>query len=131
MSNVPSILIATAAHAANLSKVLEAQGRGVDTFHQGRRLVAAGTTAPVIAYFQQDMSATAELEAAWKAFAASGDLPDIGANVWGVNGVISAADAQAARVGLTVHSVAGAVPTDWTASVLASHGYAFEPGPEI
>ena len=29
------------------------------------------------------------------------------------------------------NSVAGAVPADWSASVIASHGYAFEPEPEI
>ena len=47
------------------------------------------------------------------------------------DGVISAADAQAASAGLTVHSVAGEVPPNWAASVLAAHGYEFEPEPEI
>ncbi|WP_243612922.1 hypothetical protein [Shimia aestuarii] len=131
MATVPCILIATAAQAADLSAVLEAQGRGPGTFTSGRRLVAEGTTGPVVAYLAQDMSATAELEAAWRAFADSADLPDIGNNVWGENGVISSGDAQAASAGLTVHSVAGTVPSNWTASVLAGHGYEFEPEPEL
>lgn len=131
MSNVPCILIATAAVASALDDVLEAQGRGPGTFTNGRRLVAEGTTTPVIAHLAQDMGATDALENAWRAFADSGDLPDIGSNTWGEEGVISAAAAQAARLGLSVHSVAGVVPDDWTASVLASHGYEFEPEPEI
>lgn len=132
MSRVPCIVIATAEHAENLSLVWEAQGRGVNSFLEGRQLVAAGTSGPVLAYFQQDMSATSDLEAAWRAFADSGDLPDIGSNVWGENGIISAMDAQsAAAAGLTVHSVAGIVPSDWAASVLAGHGYAFAPEVEI
>jgi len=131
MSQVPCIMLASAEHAVALSSVLEAQGRGPDSFTQGRRCVAINTTTPVVAYLIQDMSATDELETAWRAFASSGDLPDIGANVWGENGIISAADAQAASAGLTVHSVAGDVPANWAASVLAAHGLAFEPEPEI
>lgn len=131
MASVPCILIATAAHAADLSAVLEAQGRGPNTFTNGRRLVASGTSGPVVAYMAQDMSATDALEAAWRAFADTADLPDIGNNVWGENGVISSGDAQAASAGLTVHSVAGAVPADWSSSVIASHGFDFEPEPEI
>ena len=64
MSNVPCILIVTATHAVNMSAVLEAQGRGPSTFTQGRRLVAVGTTSPVVARLAQDMSATTALEAA-------------------------------------------------------------------
>lgn len=130
MTSVPCILIATVAHADDLSAVLEAQGRGANTFQNGRRLVASGTSSPVVAYLQQDMSATAALEDAWRAYADSGDLPEI-TGVWGENGVISAGDAQAAKAGLSVHSVAGVVPEDWAASVLAGHGYDFEPEPEI
>lgn len=88
------------------------------------------TAVPVSARAALFLSATAEIEAAWRAYAASGDLPDI-PGVWGEDGVIPAAEAQAAHVGLTVHSIAGAVPADWAASVLAGHGYAFEPEPEI
>lgn len=131
MAQVPCILIATAAHAEALSAVFEAQGRGPGTFTQGRRLVAVGTTAPVVAYLAQDMSSTEDLEAAWRAYASSGDLPDIGNSVWGENGVISASAAAAARVGLTVHSVAGDVPEAWAESVISGHGYTFEPQPEI
>jgi hypothetical protein len=130
MSNIPCILIVTATHAADMSAVLEAQGRGPNTFTQGRRLVDVGSTSPVVARLTQDMSATATLEAAWRAMADDNDLPAI-TGVWGENGVISAADAQAAMAGLSVHSVAGVIPSDWTASVLAGHNYAFEPEPEI
>ena len=70
MSNVPCILIVTAAHAVDMSAVFEAQGRGAGTFTLGRRLVASGTTSPVVARLTQDMSATATLEAAWRAMAA-------------------------------------------------------------
>lgn len=130
MSNVPSILIVTEAHHIAVDAVLAAQGRGAGAFTMGRHLVAVGTSGPILARMCQDMSATAELEAAWRAYAASGDLPDI-VGVWGEDGIISAADAQAASVGLSVHSVAGVVPAGWTDSVLAGHGYAFEPEPEI
>lgn len=130
MSNVPCILIVTETHAADMSAVLEAQGRGPNTFTQGRRLVAVGTTSPVVARLAQDMSATDALDAAWRAMAADNDLPAI-TGTWGEDGVISAADAQAAMAGLSVHSVAGVIPADWTASVLAGHGYDFEPDPEI
>lgn len=130
MTHVPSILIVTEEHHIAVDRVLEAQGCGSGAFIQGRHLVAVGTSTPILARLCQDMSATAELESAWRAYAASGDLPQI-SGVWGENGVISAADAQAASSGLTVHSVAGDIPPNWTASVIASHGYAFEPEPEV
>ena len=129
-TRVPSILIALEANHIALDRVLEAQGQGSGTFIQGRHLVAIGTSGPILARFAQDMSATAELEASWRAFAANADLPEI-TGVWGEDNVIGAADAQAASAGLTVHSVAGNVPPNWAASVLASHGYDFEPEPEI
>jgi len=130
MSTEPAILIVTEAHHVAVDAVLEAQGRGSGTFINGRRLVASGTSSPVVARLAQDMSATGDLTAAWIAYAATGDLPDI-AGVWGEDGVISASAAMAAHDGLTVHSYAGNAPTNWTASVLASHGYAFEPEPEV
>jgi len=131
MRNEPAILIVTEAHHVAVDAVLAAQGRGAGTFVQGRRLVAVGTTTPIVARLAQDQSATDVLTAAWLSYASSGDLPDI-AGVWGEGGIISAADAMAAHSGLTVHSYAGAAPGgDWAASVLASHGYAFEPQPEI
>lgn len=126
MTIVPSILVVLEADYQAVERVLEAQGRGAGTFTYGRHLVATGTTTPVVARMCQDMSATAELEAAWRAYAATGDLPDI-TGTWGVGGVISAADAQDAHVSLSVHSVAGLVPDGWAASVIAGHGYAFEP----
>ena len=134
MTNVPCILIVTVAHASDMSDVLEAQGRGPNSFTGGRKLVDTGTTTPVVARFMQDMSATDELETAWRAMASDQVLPvdaDLQDITWGENGVISAADAQAAMAGLTVHSVAGNVPDDWTEGVLAGHGYEFEPGPTI
>jgi len=130
MTSVPCILIVTEANHVAVDQVLAAQGRGYGSFTQGRRLVAAGTTGPVVARMCQDMGADATVEAAWRAYASSGDLPDI-EGIWGEDGVISAYDAQAAHTGLSVHSVAGAVPQDWAASVLAGHGYAFAPEVEI
>lgn len=130
MTSTPCILIVTETHASAMDAVLAAQGRGTGTFMGGRRLVAAGTTGPVVARLAQDMTATADLESAWRAMASDRDLPAI-AGTWGENGVISAAAAQAAMAGLSVHSVAGVVPDDWTASVLAAHDYEFEPEPAI
>jgi hypothetical protein len=129
-TKVPCILIATEQHHVALDRVLDAQGRGSGSFAYGRRLVAAGTSGPVIARLCQDMSATDDLEGAWRAYAAASDLPEIG-GVWGEDETISAAEAQAAAAGLTVHSVAGNVPAVWASSVLAAHGYAFEPEPEV
>ena len=130
MTSTPCILVVTEEHHVAIDRVIEAQGRGAGSFVQGRRLVAIGTTEPIVGRMCQDMSATGDLESAWKAYAATGDLPAI-PGVWGENGVISAADAQAAHVGMTVHSVAGAVPVDWAASVLAGHGLMFVPEAEI
>lgn len=126
MTTVPSILVVTEAVYQDVERVLEAQGRGAGTFTYGVKLVATGTTTPVTHRMCQDMSATAELEAAWRAYAATGDLPDI-SGTWGIGGVISAAAAQAAHVGLTVHSVAGDVPDGWAASVRAAHGIIIQP----
>lgn len=131
-ARTPSILIALEAQHVALDAVLQAQGQGAGTFIQGRRVVAAGTSGPVVARFAQDMSATPELEASWRAFAQTGDPPEI-AGVWGEDGVISAADAQTAAAGLFVHSIASQqeVPAGWAEAVLAFHGWQFEPEPEI
>lgn len=132
MTTVPSILVVTEATYQNVERVLEAQGRGAGTFTYGVKLVATGTTHPVTHRMCQDMTATAELEAAWRAYADSGDLPDI-TGTWGVGGVISAADAQAAHVGLYVHSIAagGEVPANWAASVKVAHGVIVQPEPDV
>lgn len=133
-TRVPSILIALEADHIALDQVLAAQGQGSGTFIQGRHVVAIGTSSPILARLAQDMSATPELEASWRAFALTGDLPEI-AGVWGENGVISAADAQAATVGFKVHSVAQhpdvPIPPNWAENVLAYYGWEFEPEPEI
>jgi hypothetical protein len=128
MTNVPCILIVLTANVTGMNRVIEAQGRGPGTF--SRRLVAVDTAGPVIAHFAQDMSATDALETSWRAMASDRDLPAI-SGVWGEDGIISAADAQTAMMGLTVHSIAGDVPLGWTASMLAGHGYSFEPEGEI
>ena len=128
MTNVPCILIVLTANVTGMNRVIEAQGRGPGSF--SRRLVAVNTAGPVIAHFAQDMSATDALETSWRAMASDRDLPAI-SGVWGEDGIISAADAQTAMTGLTVHSIAGDVPLGWTASTLAGHGYAFEPEGEV
>lgn len=131
MTTVPSIIIATAAHQAALNAVWQAQGRG--TAFGLRPLVAAGTEGPTVAYLSQDMSATPAQAEAWQAYAATGDLPDLPPGVsWGEDGVIPAADAIAAHVGLTVvvpedDVPEGEAPPGWADSVIAAHGYAWPP----
>ena len=132
MTNIPCVLIAMAANAADMSRVIDAQGRGPNTFTGARKLVAPGTSGPVLAYLTHDASATDVLETAWRAMSTDRDLPAI-AGTWGEDGVISAADAQAAMEGLTVYSAGGLTETtqEWIAGILSGRGYEYEPEPEV
>lgn len=127
MSYRPSILFVTEATYQDVERVIEAQGRGAGTFTYGMKLVSiSDPNGPVVARMCQDMTATPALEASWRAYAASGDLPDI-TGVWGEGGVIGAAAAQAAHTGLTVYSAAGEVPEGWAAAVRSLHDVMVQP----
>ena len=129
MSIQPVIAVAAAATIVNTRKVWEAQGLGSEAFM--RRLTDDPSPTPqstVTHYMMSDDSCSVELVAAWQAMA-SGDLPQIN-GVWGVGGIISAADAMAATTGanLQVYSASGDVaPLDHANAILASRGLSFVP----
>ena len=131
---LPTIGIVAASVRDACNRVLDAQGRGPDSF---TRTLAPADPAPTPSttpthYFMQDMSATDSLAAAWQALANVGDLPAI-SGVWGEDGVISAAEAQAACAGgnMHVYTAAGPMtPTErdaWRDGILAGRGLAFIP----
>lgn len=134
MSNLPVIAVCTAAARENVNLVWEAMSRGPGTF--SRKLTSEASpipTSPATHYLMSDASATESDVAEWQAMA-SGDLPDIGTNSWGVDGIISSADAQAAisAANLQVYSASGdVIPTEHAAGILASHGLQFVPDPEL
>jgi hypothetical protein len=134
MSGLPCIMIAKAAVRTNVNLVLEAQGRGPGSL--SRKMCAIDPNAtwetPATHYMMQDMSATDTLVASWQA-ACNGDLPDIGTNVWGQNGIISSIDAQTAcgNGNMQVYSAAGLVSgedaTNWRDGTFAGIGLQFVP----
>lgn len=134
MANLPAICVCTAAARENVNKVWEAMGRGPGTF--SRKLTDdpnATTESPATHYLMSDASASDEDVAEWQAMA-NGDLPDIGINVWGQDGIIDAAAAQEAISGanLQVYSASGdVIPTEHAAGILASRGLRFVPDPEF
>ena len=126
MTNIPCTMIVLTTNVTDMNRVFDAQGRGTNTF--GRALVAAGTTSPVVARLAHDASGTPALEAEWRAMASDRDLPAI-LGTWGVDGVISEADAKSAMAGFTVYSVGGIQETtmEWITGILSGRGYEFEP----
>lgn len=129
MTTQPVVCIVAAAAMVNANLVWAAMGRGPDTF--SRRLAAASgidENSTPTHYLMADSSCSVEDVAAWQGFA-HGDLPQID-GVWGADGVIDAADAQAAVTGsnLQVYSASGdVVPLDHANAILASRGLAFIP----
>lgn len=132
MANIPCICLATAAAAPDLDKVWEAMGRGPGNFTQAAQLVTPSEDPEAIThYLMQDMNATESDEALWRAFAASADLPPI-QGIWGEDGIISAADAQAASAGLTVYSMAGTGNANaWREGIIEANGLASPPPMDI
>lgn len=132
--SLPAICICTAAARDNVNLVWEAMNRGPGTFSRKLTDEADPTPAsPATHYLMSDASASEADVAEWQAMA-SGDLPDIGTNSWGIEGIVSSADAQAAISGanLQVYSASGdVVPTEHAAGILASRGLKFVPDPEI
>lgn len=97
MSTLNVIVIGAAAYVANINAVLEAYGRGPDNLSRKLTTVAdpAWTETPTH-FFMSDQGVTEDFANVLLGFP-NGDLPPLpNGLVWGVNGVISAADALAA-----------------------------------
>ncbi|MGE0211815.1 MAG: hypothetical protein AB7S41_08990 [Parvibaculaceae bacterium] len=127
--NLPSLVIITAAKRVDANRVWDAMGRGPNTFI--RRLTddpSPTSESEVTHYCMFDTSALDSDVADWQAMT-NGDLPPI-AGTWGADGVIDAADAQAAVAGsqMQVYSAAGDVtPLEYVESVIAGRGLSFVP----
>lgn len=133
---LPNIAVVAAAVKDNANAVLEAWGRGPNTF--SRKLCAKSDTAtyetPPTHYMCADSSTTDSDVAIMQGFA-NGDLPPLpDGTVWGESGVVSAADAMTAISGanLQVYSASGdVVPLDHANAVLASRNLMFVPDPPL
>lgn len=127
--------IATAAALTNVNLVLEAMGRGPGNISRKATTVAdPAWDATPTHYFMSDQAVTPEFQAQLLGFS-NGDLPPLPEGVvWGVNGVISAADALAA---ITAENFAfasfndGFTPGEQVASALGALGLYVIPFPEI
>lgn len=137
MSNLPLIVVVTAAAAQNASLVLEAWGRGPNTFTQGRKLTTdpAPTSGSVVTHrLVHDGSTDQATVAVFQGFA-NGDLPPLpnGAS-WGVDGIIDAASALAAISGASMQTFSASgdvIPTDHMMAVIETLGLKLVPDPEI
>lgn len=144
---LPAVCIVTAAHKTNINLVFAAMGEGPETFT--RKLCAvdplATTSTPPTHWLMSHAGATDSMVAIWQAMT-QGNLPPLPEGVvWGVDGVISAADAMAATHGSVFHvySAAGDIePVDFIlgkpdandvrqGGVLASEGLQYVPDPEV
>jgi hypothetical protein len=136
--NSPCIIICLASVRNDINAILAAMGRGPDSLT--RKLCAKSPSATwqtaATHYFSQDMNATDEDEAIYKAMAENNDLPPI-SGVWGVGGVISAAAAQAAisSGNMQVYSAAGLTSStlrdQWRDGVLLGASLQFVPDEPI
>jgi hypothetical protein len=131
MANLPVVCVVTAAAMANANLVWAAMGRGPSNFT--RKLCAADPAATYLTaathYLMSDASAGDSDVYEWQAMA-SGNLPDIGSNIWGADGIITSADAQDAisAANLQVYSASGNVtPADHVTGILASRGLQYVP----
>ena len=131
MTTQPIICLVTAAAKANANLVWAAWGKGPDTF--SRRLAAKSginENSTPTHYLMADSSIFVEDVAIIQQFA-NNQLPPLPDGMaWGVDGVISAADALAAINGanLQCYSASGNVePLDHANAILDSRGLAFIP----
>ena len=95
----PTIVIVTAASQPDINDIWEAMGMGPGTVSVPLCAIDPGATweTPATHYLMMDMGAQQADVNVWSAMAQSNDLPPLpNGTVWGENGVISAADAQAA-----------------------------------
>lgn len=129
MTTQPCVGIVKAADRTNANLVWAAWGKGPNTF--SRKLTTdnpATTSSTVTHYLFADSSTSVEDVQVIQGFA-NGDLPPI-MDAWGVEGVISAADALAAIDGdsLQCYSASGNVaPLDHCNAILASRGLSWVP----
>lgn len=134
--NLPFIAIVTDAKKTDLNLVFNAMGWGPNTFT--RKCCAISPSATHLTpptHWLTSAAAATDSDVAMLQAMTNGDLPDLPEGVvWGVDGVISAADAIAACDGAVFHvySAAGDIePVDHAAAVLASEGLQYVPEPEI
>jgi hypothetical protein len=137
MSSLPTIVICTAATRDDINLVWEAMGRGPNNI--SRKMCAIDPLAtfetPPTHYMMQDMSATDTDVIIWQGLC-SGDLPPI-SGVWGEEGIIEAATAQAACSGgnMQVYSAAGLETsqqaTEWRDGTFLGVGLQFVPDEPI
>lgn len=127
----PVVSLVVAAQKVAADAVWAAWGRGPETF--GRALTDdpnPTTTSTITHYLSADSSTTVEDVAIIQAMS-HGDLPPLEpGKTWGVDGVISAADALAAVNGasLQCYSASGNVePLDHCNAILASRGLSWLP----
>lgn len=133
--SVPTMCIITDAKKTDINHVWEAMGRGPGTFSV--RLAAPPTDTASVAthWLMCDMSAKDTDAAVWGRMAAAFDLPPLPDGVlWGQNGVIPSAAAQAAMVDLRVFTAYGLAEDDdgferqaWLAGILEGQTLALIP----
>ncbi len=104
-----AVLICDLARAPDMDRVLGAMGEGFGGFANGTGL--ALTAAPTVQTHSMLNSAAASNSFVQEllAMASNQDLPSITPNLWGVGGIISAAEAQLAMLGFTVLVFAGSL----------------------
>lgn len=130
------VCIVSAAHKTNINLTFAARGHGPETFTRKLCAINPGATweTPPTHWLMSNAAGNAEELAVLMAMT-GGDLPEPSPGaVWGVEGVISAADAMAASNGSVFHvySAAGEIePVDHVAAVLASEGLQYVPDPPL
>lgn len=130
------VCLVTDAYKININLVFAARGMGPETFTRKVCAIDPGATyetAPTHWLMSNAAGNQAELDILTAM--TNGDLPPLPeGTVWGVDGVISAADAMAATDGsvFQVYSCAGDVePVDHVAAVLASRSLQYVPDPPL
>jgi len=131
MTTQPCVGIVKAADKDNANLVWNAWGKGPNTFSRRLTTDAVPTMSSTVThYLFADSSSSVEDVQVIQGFA-NGDLPPI-MDTWGVDGVISAADALAAIDGdsLQCYSASGSVtPLDHCNAILDSRGLKWVPDP--
>lgn len=134
---LPFIAIVADAKKININLTFSAMGWGPETFSRKCCAIDAGATpaTPPTHWLCSAAAGYTDADVAMLQQMTAGNLPPLPQGVvWGVDGVISAADAMAATDGSVFHvySAAGQIqPVDHAAAVLASEGLQYVPEPEI
>lgn len=130
------VCIVTDAQKVNVNRVFAARGLGPETFTRKLCAINPGATyetAPT--HWLASNAAGDQAELNVLTAMTEGDLPEPSlGNVWGENGVISAADAMTATDGsvFQVYSAAGDVePSDHVVALLASRTLQYVPEPPL